>query len=58
MGYFTNSEDQDEMPHNVTFHQELHCLLKQKSSSDKKIHLKEIYNLTPLDMYNGLSKVY
>ena len=25
---FTNSEDPDEMPHNATFHQGLHCLLR------------------------------
>ena len=25
-GTFTNSEDPDEMPHNATFHQGLHCL--------------------------------
>ena len=37
MGMFTNSEDPDEMPHNVAFHQGLHCLLKQKRSLDKKI---------------------
>ena len=24
-GNFTNSKDQDEMPHNVAFHQGLHC---------------------------------
>ena len=33
---FTNSEDPDEMPHHVAFHQGLHCLLRQKRSSDKK----------------------
>ena len=26
MGTFTNSEDSDEMPHIVTFHQGLQCL--------------------------------
>ena len=25
---FTNSEDLDEMPHNVAFHQGLHCSLR------------------------------
>ena len=25
MGTFTNSEDPDEMPHNVAFHQGQHC---------------------------------
>ena len=28
--HFLNSEDPDEMPHNATFHQGLHCLLRQK----------------------------
>ena len=27
-GTFTNSEDQDEMPHNAAFHQGLHSLLR------------------------------
>ena len=30
MGTFTNSEDSDEVPHNVACHQGLHCLLKVK----------------------------
>ena len=29
MGTFANSEDPDEMPDNVAFHQGLHCLLTQ-----------------------------
>ena len=29
----------DEMPHNVAFHQRLHCLLRQKLSSDIGIQL-------------------
>ena len=37
MGTFANSEDPDEMPHIVAFHQGLHCLLKQNLSSEKKI---------------------
>ena len=28
MGYFTNSEDPDEMPHNATYYHGLHCLLR------------------------------
>ena len=28
MGTLANSEDPDEMPHNVAFHQGLHCLLR------------------------------
>ena len=31
-----NSEDPDEMPHNVAFHQGLHYLLRQEQSSRKK----------------------
>ena len=37
MGNLTNSEDTDEMSHNAAFNQGLHCLLKQKRSSVKKI---------------------
>ena len=36
MGSFTYSEDPDEMPHNVAFHQGLYCLLRsylQKSEN-------------------------
>ena len=33
-GYF-DSEDPDEMPHNVAFHQGLHCLLRQNRSSNR-----------------------
>ena len=36
MGTFTISEYIDEMPHNVAFHQGLHCLFRLKRSSDKK----------------------
>ena len=48
------------MPHDVAFHQGLHCLYRLKRSSDKKIQffLIIMYNLPPLDMYNGLSHVY
>ena len=30
-----NSEDPDEMPHNVAFHQGLHCLPRKKQSREK-----------------------
>ena len=30
MGTFTNSEDPDELPHNVAFHQSLHYLKSKK----------------------------
>ena len=29
-------EDPDEMPHYIAFHLGLHCLLRQKRSSEKK----------------------
>ena len=32
-----NSDDPDEMPHNVAFHQGLHYLLRRKRSSKKEI---------------------
>ena len=49
--YFTNSED-PEMQHNAAFHQGLHCLCK------KNFIFFFNYNLTPLDMYNGLSQIF
>ena len=33
MGTLTNSEDPDEMLHNVAFHQDLHCFQGKKKSS-------------------------
>ena len=36
-GTLANSEDPDEMPHNVAFHQGLHCLLRLNRSSEKEI---------------------
>ena len=33
IGTLTNSEDCDEMPWHVTFHPDLHCLLKLKQST-------------------------
>ena len=37
LGTLANSEDRDEMPHNVAFHQCLHCLLLQNQSLEKEI---------------------
>ena len=37
MRTLTNSEHSDEMPLNAAFHQGLHCLLREKQSSDKEI---------------------
>ena len=34
-----NSEDPEEMPHNVAFHQGLHCLPRQHQSSEKKYNM-------------------
>ena len=44
-----NSEGPDEMPHNAAFHQGLHCLLRQKRSSEKEIQyiLGKFYLVTP-----------
>ena len=37
MGTLANSEDPDEMLHNVAFHQGLHCLQRGKLSSEKEL---------------------
>ena len=38
------------MPHNVAFHQGLHCLLRQKCSSEIKLHFYlEIKTCSPLN---------
>ena len=42
MGTLTNSADPDEMPHKVVFHQDMHCLLTQNRSSEKKRYILEI----------------
>ena len=40
-----NSKDSDEMLHNAAFHQCLHCLLRQKRSSEKDIDMEiRIFN--------------
>ena len=43
MDAFANSEDTDEMPHNATFHQGLHCFLKVKM----KAKIRNRYNQLP-----------
>ena len=60
MRYFANSEDPDEMLHNVVFHQVLHCLLRQKQFKEKEIQFYwEIKTCYPsMEEYNGLSKSY
>ena len=35
MRTLANTEAPDEMPHNVAYHQDLHCLLRKKESSEK-----------------------
>ena len=53
----TNSEDQDEMSHNATFHQGLHCLLRLKRYSETEIQfLYEKYNPLPLYIQYNLCK--
>ena len=53
MGTFTNSEDPDEMPHNMAFHWGQHW----KDLQTKNTIFFKNYNLTPLDNYNGQSQV-
>ena len=48
MGAFTNSEDPDEMMHNVAFHH-----VKVKMIFTQKCNIFFNYNLTPLDIHNG-----
>ena len=47
MSSLANREDPDEMPHDVTFHQGLHCLLGQNPTSEKEIQFffKKIYHM-------------
>ena len=50
-------EDPDLMPHNVAFHQSLHCLLRQKLSSGKKLQFcLEIKTCDPLNYSMDHSK--
>ena len=37
IGTLANSEDPDEMPHDIAFHQGLHCLQRQEQSSKKEL---------------------
>ena len=49
MGTLTNSEDQDDMLHNLTFHQCLHCSLRLKRSSKKELQINlKIITCDPL----------
>ena len=63
MSTFANSEDPDEMQHNTAFIM-LHSIWiytickGKKDLQTNEFNIFENYNLTPLDMYNGLSQVY
>ena len=35
MRILAESDDRDDMTHNASFHQSLHCLLRPKASSEK-----------------------
>ena len=52
MGTYANSEDQDEMLQIAAFHQNLHCLLSQNQSSEKKVqHFLKIISCDPSILY-------
>ena len=38
MGSLVNNGKLDEIPYYASFHQDLHCLLRQNRSSEKEIH--------------------
>ena len=56
MSTLTNGEDPDEMLHNAAFHQGLHCLLKQKRSSENEIQYLEITKCDPSIYLMDLSR--
>ena len=59
MKTFANSENQDEMQHNTAFSR-LHFIRVYTVCKVKKntmVFFFENYNLAPLKLYNGLSKV-
>ena len=49
----TISEDPDEMPHNAAFHQGFHCLLRQKISSEKEIHVQFYLEIVTCDQWEN-----
>ena len=55
---FANSEDPDEMPHNMAFHRSPPFVKVKKILDKKYILFFENYNTTPQDMYNGLSQAH
>ena len=57
-GTVTNSGDPDERPWNAAFHQDPHCLLRQKQSSEKEIQFYfEIITCDPLIYTMDLPKL-
>ena len=46
------------MQRNAAFHQGIHCFSRSKYIQTKELKKNENHNLTPLDVLNGLSKVY
>ena len=58
MSIFANSEDPDEMQHNAAFIRVYTACKDKLIFRQKDSIFFENYNLTPLDMYNGLSKSY
>ena len=49
MGTFANSEDLDEMPQNVAFHEGMHYLLRQNQYSETEVYFNfEILTCDPL----------
>ena len=53
MGILANSEDPDQITHNVVFHQGLHCFQRQNNLQSKKYNNFWKYGL---NIYNGLSQ--
>ena len=60
MSTSANNEDPDEMQHNAAMHFTRGytvCKGKKNISSQKNRIFLENYNLTPLDIYNGLPQI-
>ena len=58
MHTLANSEGPDEIQHNVTFHQDLHCLLRRKRSLEKEMQFYlEGLTCDPLNYTSDHSKI-